>query len=398
MILCAQHGWGDGKKVLTAAQAGHLQGVIVSPRDIRPQSISEYLESLRDAAPGPFLGFVDPQFYASTIPNARDRYLPEYPYYIPDLTHSDLIDPATIQSRVKEAILFQDSITADRILSPTVLFDGFADRWATVALSMAKASLSCHATLKETAPLLLSFAFDESALKDREGLDEFLTTITAWDCHGFYFIVQPKDPNYPTYIDDVVAANIMYLTFVLAELNDYEVHFGYMDFPGLLCHATGAYSTSTGWHHSLRRFSRARFEPSRGGRRGRPRYSSISLLNSILQNPELSAIYDVGLVNDVLSGTEYDSDFFEENPANVSWPDRQSHLHHWEVLSRLIDSVGAAKTVTKNLDALQTLIDGAFALYQELETEGIRFESATGNRNLKAWSSAVADFRARCSV
>ena len=116
-------------------------------------------------------------------------------------------------------------------------------------------------------------------------------------------------------------ANFLYFCHVLS-LNDYKIIVGYSDWPGFMLEAVGADFTACGWYQNLRQFSMDRFQPRDGGRRPRKRYSSYKLLYSPLLSPELQDMYKVGILNQVLSGSEYD-DLIINGPAagNRQWTD-----------------------------------------------------------------------------
>jgi hypothetical protein len=391
MYTYAQHGYGKSDKIETAIRQGSVSGVILSPRDEQPERLAQYIAALRQEFAAQVTILFDPQFYATTVTPVRDGYLPDYPYYQPGLTRGRFIAPLDIQQYVSDVIDYQLPLGLDRIISPTVFFSDFTDPWSQIALSMAQQSTVLGAG--QAQPLLLSLVFDETALRNRTALNDFLDIISVWDVEGFYLVIRRNDTTYQAFSDDLILKNLMYLTYVLAEVNDFEIVLGYSDFVGLLLHAVGAEATGTGWYNTLRQFSLARFQPATGGRPARPRYTSDALLNSILVVPELAAIYQRGRLPQVIATTAYDGTLANGNPANAAWPPDVACLHHWEVLSRLAAEVATQGSVAASLDRLQERIQQAVATYNLLLTAGIPFEVATGQRELDVWLRAIRSFR-----
>jgi hypothetical protein len=391
MPVYAQHGYGKTDKVELGLQQGSLGGVILSPRDEKPTKLAAFVEDLQTAFEGVTVLF-DPQFYASTISPVKDGNLPEYPYYQSVLTRARFVSPADLQQYVGQTLNYEMTLGLDRLVSPTIMFSDFSDPWSQIALSLAQQSIATHGQLADPPPLLLSLVMDETALRNGDALNEFLDIITAWDVEGFYIVVRRTDRGYPAYCEEIVLRNQMYLAYVLAEMNNFEVVFGYTDVLGVLLHAVGVAATGTGWHNSLRQFSLSRFQPSTGGSPPRPRYTSQTLLNSILVVPELAGIQTVGQMGNVLSGTAYDG-VMVGNPANATWPPATSCLHHWEVLSDLVEDIASYATVSEKLDRVDELIVQGVATYGLLRNAGVVFEPSTGSRDLEVWLRSLRAFR-----
>lgn len=398
MHVYAQQGYGKTDKIETGLRAGHLSGVILSPRDESPDNIRAYAEKLRQEFADRATILFDPQFYATTISPARDGYLRAYSYFEPGLTRGSFISHADIHRYVENTLTYQTTLPTDRIIAPTILFADFRDPWSQIALSMAQEAITVHDQHGNTPPLLLSLVIDESALRNRDALDEFLDVITAWDVAGVYLIVRSSDPSYPAAVDETSLANLLYLVYVLGTINDFEVICGYSDVVGILEHSVGAKSTGTGWSNNLRQFSLARFQPATGGRRARARYTSAPLLNSILVVPELETAYQVGLISNVLSNTAYDGVMASGNPANSQWPPNIACLHHWQVLDEIARRVSSQGSVAQNLTTLENDIREAVATYRLLEQANVVFDPPSGLRNLGLWMRAIRSFRADVSI
>lgn len=392
MALFAQHGYGKSDKIERGLNNGNLTGVILSPRDEKPERMSEYIRSLRVNYPAAHILF-DPQFYASTITPVKDGCLSNYPYYSSGLVRSHFITPSDLTKYVRETIDYQVNLGVTRLISPTVIFDDFRDPWSQISLSLASESKQYYSTLgNDVPPLLISIAFNENALRGIEALNEFLDILSLTDAAGFYIIVRRNTNQYSSQIDPQIMENLLYLAYILSEINGYEVVFGYTDYISVPLHAVGISASSCGWFNGLRQFSLSRFQPSTGGRAPRPRYSTEALLNTILIIPELDTINALGLINSVAANTRYDL-ALKANPANAAWPADISCLHHWDVLDRCINNVVSNNGVSQRLNAVERVLAQAQGVYAELDRNGIVFELSSGSSHIRQWQRAITNFR-----
>ncbi len=262
---------------------------------------------------------------------------------------------------------------------------------------MAQASIDYHSTMRRPPPLLISFVFTETALTSTDSLDEFLDVVSLWDVEGFYIIPRRVNVQYRAQMESGQLANLLYLAYSLATLNDFEVICGYTDLVGTPLHAVGVSATAAGWHNGLRQFTLARFQPATGGRPPRPRYTSQPLLNSILMS-ELDTIASAGLVRLALSSTNHDRPFATaRTPLDVDWPLEISTLHHWQVLRNLANAVSRGR-VRARLDNCVRLISSALGLYRTLDARGIPFDTTTGDTHLNQWLDAVRSFRSTVRI
>lgn len=396
MTIYAQEGWRKSDKIDRGIGAGSIAGVIWSPRDEDPRSLPLTILDCRSAHPGAMMLF-DPQFYATTVTNPRAGHLPDYPYYQHGLSRASFSNPQNIQDFVRDALEYQATLQVDRLVGPTVLFEDFRDPWSQVALMMASASVSYHASMHSPPPLLISLLVSETALTSQRSLEEYLDHLSLLEAHGVYLIVCRNSQQYQAVFEPTPLENLLYLVYVLAEVNKYEVVCGFCDLVGLLLHAVGVTATGSGWYSNLRQFSMNRFLPAEGGRAPRPRYSSLPLLNSILID-ELDNIHYIGQLPVALSGSPYDNVFSSTTPpSSAPWPPDTSALHHWAVLQSTVAGLQGA-TVPQRLNLCMQMLGQAEATYNSLGQNGVTFDVTSDNRHLRQWREALANFRARVGV
>jgi len=395
MALFVQHGHGKADKINTALDDGNVGGVIFGARNEQPERLEAYIGQLRGDNQDCEL-LLDPQFYVSTFVPPNDRYLPEYPYYDGGRTASDFTSSRRLREYAQETLEYQVNLGLDALISPSVIFDAFSDRWHQIALNLADASLEYHAGLDDPPPLLLNFIFAEEALAAGGEIDRFLDTVTqdGWDMEGFYLIIARNDASYNQRFDSQRLAGFLYLVYAMSEINGLRVVCGYTDFVGIPLRAAGGDVFATGWSQSLRQFHRRHFiKRKAGGQPPRERYSSGRLFNSILLD-ELQDIYDVDHLDDVLSGVPLDDMLTgASSPQAAGWTNPLSQQHHWQTLHALDESL-AGRVRRDMRDTCQRLRE-ADGLYRALEAEGVQFARNTGKDHLMEWVEAIRDFQTR---
>ena len=390
MAFYVQHGHGKSDKITNALDDGAASGVIFAARNEKVDKLDKFIATLRDNYKCDLL--FDPQFYVSTLVPANDRYLPDgYTYYEAGRTANDFIGARKIASYVRNTIDFQTERGFDRIMSPTVIVNAFSDRWSQVALQLADSSIEYHSGLKDAAPLLVSLVLSEGALDRRADLDAFLDTLTSWDVHGYYITVARDDPTYSQSFDEGRLAHLLYMVYVLADRNEFEIVCGYSDFIGIPLRAAGASAFAGGWYQSLRQFHQKAFlKRKAGGQPPRLRYSSSPLLNSIMLS-ELESISDAGCLNQVLSDIDLDSVITDAtSPESSAWTSRMSERHHWQTLARL--EQGLSGRVRRDIFELINDVRQATGLYTTLQAAGVPFERNTDGQHLVAWLAGLQAF------
>jgi hypothetical protein len=395
MKLYAQHGYAKKDKIDRAFEYGLLDGVIFSPNNERPESLRESVYKFSEFDSSPDL-LIDPQLYVSLINNAKEGNLPLYEeYYVSDLTIRDFT-PRRIREVVKNTMTFQFALPVSRILSPTIILDSFTNRSAQVAHFLAEESMEYYNGLVKPPPLLLSYVFNETALSSHDEVREFLDTVSLYSTNGFYLVVaRPIGPYQQTFAWERMT-EWMQILYSLGVRSRFEVVCGYTDFLAFPASAAGSTAAGTGWFNSLRQFDVKRFQPSSGGRPPKDRYSSAPLLNSIFLQ-ELVNCFDAGMVEDVLTGTQFDLGFRKGRPSSEEWPPSTSALHHWSTLRRLL-SLTEDSSPKKRFDALEEAVGKARSLYSDLKRSGIQFDPTTGPAHLSEWSQSIATFRALARI
>jgi hypothetical protein len=389
--LFLQHGYGKGDKLDRALEKGLVKGVILSPRDEDPERLKETIATIRGYSRGVKILF-DPQCYAFTLSPVRDGKLAAYPYYRRGLSRADFVGRRAVAKIAAQVIDYQATIDIDGCVTPTVHLNDLRDVWSQIALELIDASID-RVTGVKPRPLYASLLLSERAMGQRSDVEAFLDVLTRMEIDGVYVILARDSSSYTSRIDPAVLENYLYMVYVLGVINEMEVHCGFADTCAVLLHAAGAASCATGWHNGLRQFSLSRFRPATGGRQPRPRYTSSRLLNSILL-ADLDQAFRRGVVNEVLSGTDYDL-AFRRRPAlelEDTWDLTTSTLHHLSVLGDLIAGIEGLSR-RKAISATVALIDEALGRYAVAQAAGVEFDPSADDEHLRQWKHAIKGFR-----
>lgn len=394
MSLYAQIGYGKGQKVEKGIIDKSISGIILSPKDETPQRMKDFIMNISKDSPNVEILF-DPQFYVGAFTGeVSEGKLEQYPYYTPGLTRSNLSIPKNIKLYASNTIEFQRELNLKKLVSPTIFFDDFSSKESQIAVSIAYESIDLTDSPKE---LIVNLCINENAFRSYEKMNEFLDIISLLDVRGFYIIVDRSNPTPKnSHIESTILTNLMTFCYSLSKLNEYEVILGYTDMLGVPLMTTGITAIASGWHNRLKMFTASSYQVSTGGRRPRKRYTSESLMNSILINPELSAIYSTGKITDVLSNTKYDS-LLIPNYNDTGWSDEASCLHNWFVLNKLITDVKNESNLTMRLDLVIEKILKANHLYRTLGSR-IPFDNKSNNSHLNIWLTALNEYRNRYGI
>ena len=385
MTLLAQHGYGKGEKLQLGLRDGSIAGAVLGPRDETPDDLRALVKGLRREFKKAVL-VVDPQMYASTVREARDRHLPEYPYYSGSLGRS-AFTARFIQSCVKKCLEFQVDLPLTYNVAPAVAFSAAGDSWSQIAVQFAEEAHQ-QSTRLARRPLLVSLVFEEAALSNRDQLDELLDSLTTLKCEGFYLcVIRDSSTGYSPGMSVERLANLLYIVYALGEANGYTVLAGYADWLGWVLQTAGAKFFATGWGLGLRQLRWARFEQSSFGRQPRERYSSVPLLNAVFL-AELDNCAAMKMLNKVLSGLPHDEPFKKTNPLSVPWPQETSILQHWAAL-RVLTATVDGKDYGTRMGEIKRRVRKAVSLYDELRQAGVLFETGTGPGHLSDWTSAI---------
>jgi hypothetical protein len=389
MKLYAQHGHGDGSKIIEGLSEGLIDGVIFSPKDIKPEKLREQIEALRFQCPKGELYF-DPQVYVAMIANdarANLGRLEEYVEYFSPQSRNRLEVEKNVMLVLRRVIAYEAGLGLDGIISPNILISrSFDSRDATISKTFIRMARECFGEYDLKVPLYATLAVSRDALANPLELQEFLNDITVLDepPDGYYVLIAStnSETRLDLYNADVLAGWLL-LNYSLA-INGFKVMNGYSDILTPFLGAVGGSAGATGWWSNTRSFSMDRFLPTRtGGSLPIQRYLSNKLLNRIRFDEYQSWVKFVPAIRNNLSRDK----LYKQEPERP-----KEVLQSWEALHKLVTTLVSAD-VRESLALCEVAIDHALESYEQIQIFGLRPDPKSNSDHLEPLQEGIRKFR-----
>lgn len=378
-----QHGFGKSTKIEEVSDDGHVGGLTLSPAHEDPSSLAATAARCQE------LGLdvlVDPQSYVYSLnPQGAGRHHEAHEI---DFTNLHWAPTAVTISAHLEAVrsLNESCGTSELMIAPSPFQTSLMDYWMPTAIQYARTASEVWGS-EHT---LASIVIDENVLTDWSHIQDWLDVLTTLNVRGFYLLVnRNRATNPPTAWSTKGLSNLLRVIYTLAELNDYELHWGYSDFDGLLGLAVGATSASSGWSYGHRQFSVARWNEVRtGGAPAVPRVTIAKLMASVRFN-EAEDISDTPVWRDATSKEV--RDFFGDRSFG-SLRSPQAQVQHLRVIAQRATRMGALADIPERLDLLEGDISDALTLFTRIEKAGLTLDPRYSGR-LRTYRDAISEFR-----
>ncbi|MCY3924889.1 MAG: hypothetical protein OXG52_05180 [bacterium] len=377
MTFWIQHGYGKADKIDTVADSGLLAGVILSPADEEPPSLTSTVSSAQRRGIEVLL---DPQFYIHTISGAVARCHSHHGLEFGEI--SWLLSPDEIARHCQAVITLNRDLGIRHVVSPAPYLASFGDPWVPVSLQYARATIE----LAET-PVYLSLVTEDTAFADWDSALRYLDALTTLDAEGIYLIVGTSAQGYPVNWQSERLANVLRVIYTLAELNRYKVIWGYSDLAGVLGVSVGASGAATGWYHSLRRWTTDKWMPKSGGRQANTRIFVEQLLSTIEWNSEAISAARWRDASRVFP----DSGLRRRLKAEEQWGIVESWNQHLLAMARLHRAVDRGSDVSARVASIRRRVQDALDLHEEIAASGAAV-STTHSSGLKALLEAIDAF------
>jgi len=383
----------DGHQARSGVEAaideGDADGVVWSLADETPANLDDAVAADWMQRRG-IVQAIDPQLYVAPLADANPKKLLDHELFSVPMRPRDF-SARSLLPLVETLIRFQADHRVTHIVSPTVAVSSMVDRWAGIAADLADTALQTWAGIDDDRPMLVSVAIAESLLADRDNVDALLDELTAYECDGFYLLLE-LDPNTDAAEASVLFERALYIVHTLAKVNEYTVWVGYAGLNGYVYRAVGAEAFAGGWWQKQNRWSPNHWTPGGGGRAPRPRIWLESILGSLLIDPELRLVArqrtDTDLFTDLLSGAGQLAADFAGGRAFDGTYDRS-------VMSAQLFSVCAALdariTGDVETDLRQVLADitAAEAFYRRIRDAEVQVERGVVRNAPVVWQSAI---------
>ncbi len=395
MKLYAQHGHAPADKMLQAAEKNFINGVILSPRYLKPDALSQRIAELRHAEAELDI-LMDPEFYATRyvgMPNCQLGYLEEWPHFIHKRRNELLVGSASVDATLRAAYEIQQELACSALIAPNVYVSSSLDSIeAAIAISFISRAQIVANEMGINIPVYATIALGRDSIVDRRNYEAFLNTITAIEPapKGVYALIGagPADEKVGTVRSEIIVADViagwMLLNYVLS-LNGLEVVNGCSDILMPWLGVAGATAGATGWWSNLQVFAMGRYV--RGSGRGQlpiVRYLSKPLLNRIKIN-EREAYAEV--VPGIMNGLSTDAHYEGREPSRS-----EEALQTWESIASLNNDV-ISSDMEEGLENLRHYTQGARDLYEQLNTHGFSERYESNIEYLTALNDSVSMFK-----
>lgn len=369
MTFWIQHGYGKSNKISYLSDAGVLTGgVILSPGDEDLGALSTTVAALREDA---LRVLLDPQFYIYSIQGASARCHPDNGIAFEGV--SWFVSPGEMEAHIEAIYDLNRRLSLVELIAPGPYVASFGDVWAPISLQYLRAF---NDAVGEGA-VFASVVAEDIAFADWETTTRWLDALTTIDCHGIYLIVGHSGRTYPFAWEPDHLANVLRVIYVLCELNQYEVVWGYSDVGGLLGLAAGASGLATGWYHSLRFWTPQKWKPQTGGRQANPRVFLVPLLSPLEARGEATSTANSALGEEAFADAELLHRFRQDDPA---WGITDTWYQHMEALATEANRVSAEDSVLDRIRLVDDRLREAERLIDRLGDSGVALAPAHTTR------------------
>ncbi len=395
MKLYAQHGHAPSDKMFRAIGDGFIDGVILSPRYLIPDSTNRLIMDLKDRNNEIDI-FIDPEFYATRYegtPNAQLGYLEEWNHFRPRRQNDLLVGTSIIDECIRDAFRIQLELGCTNLIAPNIFIsNSFDSIEAAIAISFINRTKTIANEMNVDKPVFATLSVSRDAIIDRNKYVTFLNAITGLNSQpeGIYLLVGagPTDERISTSRSEIMNAMVisrwMLFNYSLS-LNGLLVVNGFSDVLTPFLGAVGGYAGSTGWWSNLQVFSMGRYIRSAGG--GQPpilRYLSKKLFNRITIS-ERHAFSEV--ISVIMNELSTDSPYLVGEPSRT-----EEALQAWQTISSLCtDSL--LGNIGENLQNLQNYVIEAETNYIALLESGFSDRYEANMEYLSALKESIIAFK-----
>ena len=356
MTYWIQHGYGKADKIDTVARSGLVSGVILSPADEENSTLAATVGSARLQGIDVLL---DPQLYIHTISGAVARCHSHHGLEFGEI--SWFLSPEEIAGHCQAVVTLNQDFGVSDVVAPAPYLALFGDMWAPLSLQYARTTIAMS-----EAPVYLSLVAEDAAFADWDSTLRYLDALTTLDAAGVYLIVGTSTRGYPVQWDSERLTNVLRVIYTLAELNQYDVIWGYSDLAGILGVAAGASGAATGWYHSLRRWTTDKWIPKSGGRQANPRIFVEQLLSTIEWNSEA---INVARLRDA-SRVFPDGELRRRLRNEEQWGIVESWNQHLMAMAELHLEVDRESDISVRVEALRQTLEDALELHEDIAVAG----------------------------
>ncbi|NQU65908.1 MAG: hypothetical protein HQ517_16730 [SAR324 cluster bacterium] len=400
MKLFAQHGYGQGEKIISGIRDQSINGAIFCARYGKQEKLIENTKQLKDINPDVEILF-DPEFYAyirAHDPNAQLGGLAEWKYF-EAYKRSQLEDTKIVETILKNSFGAINELPLTSIIAPNVYIPkSFDSIEAVIAKNFIRKAKPVFKKTKDPRKLYVTLAIGRDALLNQTEFDAFLDDITTLDDppDGFYILVgggsseEKTDITESEIIHTDVIAGWMLLNYVLT-INGFNVINGCSDILTPFLGSVGAYAGATGWWINLRMFAINKYIKSAGGGGRLPIVKYLS--NLILRRIKFSDREAFSkLMPEINNNLPHDTDYQTDAPER-----KNEVLQTWEAIAQLNKDI-IVSDVQDSLRNAEDIIDNAEMAYTKLSSFGFPVDRENNRQYMEALREGTKKFKKNAEI
>lgn len=364
MNLHLQFGWGMMDLCRTLVREWGGGTVILSPRDLEPEQIPRFSQTLRKA-PNVSV-WLDPQFY---LPHSDHARLCRHAYW-PQQFQTNVFFQGTYVRRLLTALgALNSEIGASSFLLPGLFASNVTAEW----LSTQRIILEEAVSLEHPLPLIATLALSGGALRNADQVAAVLEFAERHRAPAYYVVCEHPNGAYLV-PDEAWLTNVLDLTAGLRLLGS-GVTLGYCNHQMLIGGIAKANAISSGTWMNVRSFPPEKFRAA--NEEDEKRKSTWFYCPQALSEykiPALDLAQRVGLLGRLAPTQNGDFAtvlFGGAQPTSVGFSEPDAFRHYLHVL-RAQAETAACPTFDETVAAHNCLLDTAEQLLRELRSAGIR--------------------------
>lgn len=357
--------------------------VILSPRDIEPDTIEKFAKSVLKAGGRVLL---DPQFY---LPKGDHDRLTSHEYWPEKYDSGAFWSGADLTSLIAQLADLNSELGTGAVLLPGLFAHEVDDDWLGRQLETCQRA---RKVVGDSAILFATVALSADALKDEDQVHAVLEAAEEWGVRGAYLVCEhPKNEYFVA--EPVWLSNVLDLCAGL-RLHGLEVLLGYSNQQMLIASCACVSAIASGTWMNVRSFPPEKFKAPVDDetKRKTPWYYCPQALSEFtVQYLDLAKRQKIlgEMAPDSSLKSEHASILFEgAQPSTVGFGEKLAFRHYLQCL-RIQVGRSVRRTYGRTLDHARRTLDEADALLQKLRAKGITGQGRDFTPCLDATRSAL---------
>lgn len=365
MDLYLQFGYGMKGHCEALLSSWNGGTVILSPRDIDPEKLSEYSRTMRNLGARILL---DPQVY---LPHSEHLRLSSHRYWIADYNTVEFWSNNVFVRQLEALFELNSDLNSESVILPGFYAEQIDDNW-----------LRCHSQILDaaksisdgTSELIMTVILSSDSARSPDQVHYLIEEIRRWDIPYIYLICEPPKNEYLV-TDAAWMANVLDLIAGL-KLQGKKIILGYSNHQTLITACTSVDAIASGNWLNVRYFSIQKFDPSNNSesRRTTWYYCPQALSEFKLTTLDLASM--IGKLEQIRPAASLESDesrilFSGASPTATGFTERESFRHYLKTLKTQVNEA-RKDSFDESLSHHRDILSAAESVLGGLHTDGIK--------------------------